>query len=66
MLHAKFQDHGTFDSGEDFRRFYHIWMWWPSWSCDMDHLYKLLFPLPTKAPHDLALTAVSEEIYKNG
>ena len=19
--------------------FYHIWAWWPSWSCDLDHLY---------------------------
>ena len=19
--------------------FYHIWAWWPSWSCDLDYLY---------------------------
>ena len=19
--------------------FYHIWVWWPSWSCDLDYLY---------------------------
>ena len=23
-----------------------IWAWRPSWSCDLDHLYKLSFPLP--------------------
>ena len=27
-----------------FKGFYHTWAWWPSWSCDCDHLYKLLFP----------------------
>ena len=24
-----------------FEGFYHIWAWRPSWSCDLDHLYKL-------------------------
>ena len=38
MLHAKFQDHRTSGSGEDFKGFYHIWAWRPSWSCDLDHL----------------------------
>ena len=47
MLHAKFQDHRTSGSGEeDFKGFYHIWAWRPSWSCDLGHLYKLSFPLP--------------------
>ena len=23
----------------------------PSWSCDLDHLYKILFPLPKEVPH---------------
>ena len=32
--------------------FYHIWEWRPSWSCDLDHLYKLSFPFPKEAPHD--------------
>ena len=51
MLHAKFQDLRTSGSGrEDFLGFYHIWAWQPSWSCDMGHLYKLLFPLPKEAP----------------
>ena len=43
MLHAKFQDHRTSGSREeDFKSFYHIWAWWSSWSCDLDHLYKLV------------------------
>ena len=33
--------------------FYHICAWWPSWSCDLDHLYKLSFPLPKEAPHKI-------------
>ena len=41
MLHAKFQDQGTSGSGEDF---YHIRAWQPSWSCDLDHLNKILSP----------------------
>ena len=56
MLHAKFQDHRTYGSGEeDFKGFYHIWAWRPSWSCDLDHLYKLSFPLPKEAPHKIWL-----------
>ena len=35
--------------------FYHIWAWRPSWSCDLDHLYKLSFPLPKEAPHKIWL-----------
>ena len=38
-----------------FKGFYHIWAWWPSWSCDLDHLYKLSFPLPKEAPHKIWL-----------
>ena len=65
MLHAKFQDHRISGSGEeDFKGFYHIWAWQPSWSCDLDHLYKLSFPLPKEAPHKIWLLIgqeVSEE-----
>ena len=32
-----------------FEDFYHIWAWGPSWSCDLDHLYKLSLPLPKEA-----------------
>ena len=35
MLHAKFQDHRPYDSGEDF--FFYLQPWRPSWSCDLDH-----------------------------
>ena len=38
-----------------FKGFYHICPWWPSWSCDLDHLYKLWFPLPKEAPHKIWL-----------
>ena len=55
MLHAKFQDHRTSGSGEDFLGFYHIWVWRTSWSCDLDHFYKLSFPLPKEAPHKIWL-----------
>ena len=42
MLHAKFKDYRTSGSGEeDFQMFYHKWAWRPSWSCDLNHLYKL-------------------------
>ena len=52
MLHAKFQDHRTSGSGEEeFLKFYHIWAWLPSWSCDLDNLYTLLLPLLMEASH---------------
>ena len=34
--------------------FYHIWAWRRSWSCDLDHLYKVWFPLPKEAPHKIS------------
>ena len=47
-----------------FKGFEHFWAWRPSWSCDLDHLYKLSFP-PSQggSTWNLALTgqAVSEE-----
>ena len=56
MLHAKFQDHRTSRYGEvDFKGFYHIWAWRQSWSFDLDHLYKLRFPLPKEDPHKIWL-----------
>ena len=42
MIRAKFQDNRTSGSGEDFKGFYHIWAWWPSWSCDLYHLKNFL------------------------
>ena len=35
--------------------FYHIWAWWPSWSCDQDHLNKLSLPHPIEAPYEIRL-----------
>ena len=49
MLHTKFRGNRPASSGEeDFLNFYHIWAWAPSWSCDLDHLYKLSFPFPRR------------------
>ena len=68
MLHAKFQDHQIIGflvlEKKIFKGFYHIWAWRPSWSCDLDHLYKLSFHLPKEAPHKIWLLIgqeVSEE-----
>ena len=48
MLRAKFHDHMTSGS-EDFQSFiFHVCAWRPY---DLDHLYKLSFPLPKEAPH---------------
>ena len=56
MLHAKFQGNWPSGSGEeDFLWFEHFWAWLPSLSCDLDHLYKLSFPLPKEAPHKIWL-----------
>ena len=54
MLHTKSQGHRPSGSGEDvFKGFYHIWAWRPSWSCDQDHLNKLLFPHPKESPYEI-------------
>ena len=54
MLHAKFQDHRTSGSGEeDFLGIYHIWAWRPSWSCDLDQLYKHSFALSKEAQRNI-------------
>ena len=38
-----------------FKGVYHTWAWPPSWSCDLDSLYRLWFPLPKDAPHKIWL-----------
>ena len=56
MLYAKFQDHRISGSGEeDFKGFYNIWAWRPSWSFGLDHLYKLWFPLSKEVSHEILL-----------
>ena len=49
MLHTKFQGQGHWSTGSgeedlNFKGFYHIWAWSPYWSCDLEGLYKFLFP----------------------
>ena len=41
-----------------FKGFEHFLAWRPSWSCDLHHLYKLLFPHPKEAPHEIWLWLV--------
>ena len=38
-----------------FSGFYHMLVWWPSWSCDLDHLYKFVSPLHKEAPDKIWL-----------
>ena len=54
MLHAKSKDHRTSGSREeDFKGFHHILACRPSWSCDLDHLYKVSFLLRKEALHEI-------------
>ena len=58
MIHAKFQNHRPSGSEEeDFLKIIAIYSqpWRPSWSCDLDHLYKLSFTVPKDAPHKVWL-----------
>ena len=38
-----------------FKGFCHIWAWRPSWSCDLDYLYKLSFPLIVRQRNSIFL-----------
>ena len=56
MLHAKFQDHRTSGSGEeDFLSFLpYMYMGVAAiLACDLGHLYKLSFPFPKEASHEI-------------
>ena len=55
MLHTNFQSHRPFGSREDdcFLCFYHIWVWRPYWSCDLNHVIKFSFPHPMEAAHKI-------------
>ena len=51
---AKIRPRGLFGSvEEDFKVFYHIWAWQPSWSIGRNHFSNLLFPQPKEAPHKI-------------
>ena len=59
-----------FRSRKFLKGFYHIWSWWPSWSCDPHVANKLTFPIPIHGGSTRNLTliglAVSEEkIYES-
>ena len=57
MHHAMFQNHRPSGSGEEkIYSFFPIYSHFSiHWSCDLDHLYKLSFPLPKDAPHEVCL-----------
>ena len=59
MLHAKLQNHRTSGSREDtflrFLPYMGLAARRPSWSSDLDYLYKLSFPLPIGAPYETGL-----------
>ena len=35
------------------KSFYHIWAWWPSWSCDRHHVIKFSFPCTWKLSYKI-------------
>ena len=53
-----------------FKGFEHFLAWRPSWSCDLDHLYKLSFPFPRrlhiKFGFDWSSGFRGEEVWKCG
>ena len=49
-------------NGEGF--LYYVLAWWPSWSCDRDHLNKLSFPHPAEVPHEIWLQSASQFLRK--
>ena len=54
MLYAKFKDHRTSGSGEkDFKGVSMYAHGDQYWSCNLDHLQKLWFPLPKEAPNKI-------------
>ena len=54
-LQAIFHDQRISGSEKDFKGFYHIWAWRPSWTCDLNHLYKLSFFLAKEALYKIML-----------
>ena len=62
MLHIKFQGHRSIGSGgEGFLRFLPSWAWWPSWSCDPDHLNNFSFLKALEAVNLVAIGLVVTE-----
>ena len=49
MIHTKFdQNQPSGFEKKIFKEFYHILVWQPSWSCDMDHVDEFSFPCTYK------------------
>ena len=54
MIYAKIQPQGILGSGEEnFKGFYHIWAWRPSWPMDSNHFSTLTFPCPREASNEI-------------
>ena len=54
MLHTMFRGNWPTGSGGFLKGFLnHIWVWRPSWSCDLDAVNKLSFPLPMEVPYKI-------------
>ena len=41
----------------------HIWVWWPSWSCDQDIVNKISMPLPKEVSHKIS-TSLAKRIQR--
>ena len=66
MLHANIQDHGLLVLEKIFKGL----AWLPSWSCDKDHFYNFLSPLPNEVKINIKFgfdcsQAVSDETFEN-
>ena len=46
MLNTKLYENRSYESGKDFKSFYHKWVWRPSWSVDQHHVRKNNFLVP--------------------
>ena len=56
MLHTMFQGNGQSSSGEEnFLRCLPYMAWWPSWSYNLDLIYKLSFPICLEAKYEIIL-----------
>ena len=54
MLHTKINENRPASSGEDFLKgVYHIWAWWPSWSCDQHYVIRFAFPCTLKLSYKI-------------
>ena len=55
MVHTKSQGHQPSGSGEEdfLKGFYHIWAWWPSWSCDQNILHIFWLTYHKESSHEI-------------